>query len=213
MPSARENILGRIEQALSNPASIPFNSEETASAFFEKDRLDLRSKFIDSYSKLEGYVFTCNTIQELHTRIQQLAFEKNWSPLYCQTPELINRLQLWRLALLSADPNIDYNAAITDCECLVARTGTVVLSSAQASGRMLPVYAPVHIVISTSDKIVYDIDDALHELKKKYESALPSGIFFASGPSRTADIEKTLVLGVHGPKEVYLFLADIDNEI
>jgi len=45
-------------------------------------------------------------------------------------------------------------------------------------------------------------------LKEKYNQQLPSLMTFATGPSRTADIEKTLVVGVHGPKQVYLFLVD-----
>jgi L-lactate dehydrogenase complex protein LldG len=48
----------------------------------------------------------------------------------------------------------------------------------------------------------------LQSLKEKYKNNLPSLITFATGPSRTADIEKTLVVGVHGPKEVYVFLVD-----
>jgi len=55
---------------------------------------------------------------------------------------------------------------------------------------------------------VYDVADALNALQKKYGNKLPSFISFASGPSRTADIEKTLVTGVHGPKEVYCVLVE-----
>jgi L-lactate dehydrogenase complex protein LldG len=55
---------------------------------------------------------------------------------------------------------------------------------------------------------VYDLKDSLSNLKGKYEGCLPSMITFASGPSRTADIEKTLVTGVHGPKEVFCFLIE-----
>jgi L-lactate dehydrogenase complex protein LldG len=55
---------------------------------------------------------------------------------------------------------------------------------------------------------MYDIKDALLFLKEKYSGNMPSLITFASGPSRTADIEKTLVTGVHGPKEVYCFLVE-----
>ncbi|MEO6732723.1 MAG: LUD domain-containing protein, partial [Ferruginibacter sp.] len=70
------------------------------------------------------------------------------------------------------------------------------------------VYAPVHICIAYTNQLVYDIEDALQSLKDNYTNNFPSLITFASGPSRTADIEKTLVTGVHGPKEVYLFLID-----
>ena len=82
------------------------------------------------------------------------------------------------------------------------------LSAAQESGRTVSVYAPVHICVAYSDQLVYDIKDGLHRLKEKYQDGLPSLITFATGPSRTADIEKTLVVGVHGPKEVFVFLVD-----
>jgi L-lactate dehydrogenase complex protein LldG len=82
------------------------------------------------------------------------------------------------------------------------------MSAAQASGRTTSVYAPIHICIAYSHQLVYDVKDALQLVKDKYHHALPSLITFATGPSRTADIEKTLVVGVHGPKEVYLFLVE-----
>jgi L-lactate dehydrogenase complex protein LldG len=100
------------------------------------------------------------------------------------------------------------DASITDCEYLVARTGSIMLSAAQEGGRTTSVYAPVHICIAYTRQLVYDIKDALQGMKDKYGDALPSLITLATGPSRTADIEKTLVTGVHGPKEVFLFLVE-----
>ena len=82
------------------------------------------------------------------------------------------------------------------------------MSTAQLSGRAASVYAPIHVCIAFTSQLVYDIKDALQLLKEKYNNKLPSLITFATGPSRTADIEKTLVVGVHGPKEVYCFLVD-----
>jgi L-lactate dehydrogenase complex protein LldG len=82
------------------------------------------------------------------------------------------------------------------------------MSAAQQSGRTVSVYAPVHICIAYTSQLVYDIKDALQQLKDKYGARLPSLMTFATGPSRTADIEKTLVVGVHGPKEVFLFLVE-----
>jgi L-lactate dehydrogenase complex protein LldG len=90
----------------------------------------------------------------------------------------------------------------------VARTGTLVLSSAVSDGRTTSVYAPAHICLATTNQLVYDIDEALANMQQRYGSQLPSLISFASGPSRTADIEKTLVTGVHGPKEVFCFLLE-----
>jgi L-lactate dehydrogenase complex protein LldG len=75
-------------------------------------------------------------------------------------------------------------------------------------GRTASVYAPTHICIAYSHQLVSDVDDALILIQQKYPGGLPSMISFASGPSRTADIEKTLVTGVHGPREVFCFLVE-----
>ena len=97
---------------------------------------------------------------------------------------------------------------LTFCECLVARTGSVMITSKQASGRRLPVYANFHIVVAYTSQLVADIKDALKLIKGKYNNQLPSMISTISGPSRTADIEKTLVQGAHGPREIFVFLID-----
>jgi L-lactate dehydrogenase complex protein LldG len=82
------------------------------------------------------------------------------------------------------------------------------LSSASQSGRTVSVYASVHICIAYTSQLIYDIKDGLSLLKNKYQNNIPSLITLATGPSRTADIEKTLVVGVHGPKEVFCFLVN-----
>ena len=81
------------------------------------------------------------------------------------------------------------------------------LSAAQ-QGRIPSVYAPIHVCVAYTSQLVYDIKDGLQAIKNKYRDHLPSLVTFATGPSRTADIEKTLVVGVHGPKEVYCFVLD-----
>ncbi len=97
---------------------------------------------------------------------------------------------------------------LTLCECLIARTGSVMITSKQASGRRLPIYANEHIVVAYTSQLVPDIKDGLKLIREKYNNQLPSMISTISGPSRTADIEKTLVQGAHGPKEIYVFLID-----
>ena len=62
--------------------------------------------------------------------------------------------------------------------------------------------------IAFTHQLVHDIKDALEATREKYGANFPSLLTLATGPSRTADIEKTLVVGVHGPKEVYLFLVE-----
>jgi len=82
------------------------------------------------------------------------------------------------------------------------------MSISQKSGRTVSVYAPVHICIAYTDQLVYDIANSLEQLRMNYGQQFPSLVTLATGPSRTADIEKTLVVGVHGPKEVFCFLVD-----
>ena len=155
-----------------------------------------------------GHLIFCQGKAELSENINKLVTSKRWTNIRCQTPALLEDLQLESLSYINSSIDNEAEAGITDCECLVARTGTIVFSASQASGRVLPVYSPVHLIIASTNNLVFDIDNAISLLERKYNNQLPSGIFFASGPSRTADIEKRLVLGVHGPKEVYLFLME-----
>jgi L-lactate dehydrogenase complex protein LldG len=128
------------------------------------------------------------------------------SKIYCKEPKLLALLTA--LNITPFDSLADCDASITSCKNLVARTGTIVLSSEQEMGRTSSVYAPIHICIAFTNQIVFDLQDVFNSIKSNQASQLPSLITFASGPSRTADIEKTLVTGVHGPKEVYCFLVE-----
>jgi L-lactate dehydrogenase complex protein LldG len=136
--------------------------------------------------------------------LQQLLVERNWTKIYFKEDKIATIF-----TTESYNDLASCEIAVTGCECLVARTGTIVMSTAQQSGRTTSVYAPVHICIAYSNQVIPDIKDALLHLKEKYSGNIPSLITFASGPSRTADIEKTLVTGVHGPKEVYCFLVEV----
>jgi L-lactate dehydrogenase complex protein LldG len=96
----------------------------------------------------------------------------------------------------------------TLCEALIARNGSIMLSNANAAGRRLSIYPPVHIVLAYTSQLVLDLKDGFKLIKEKYADRIPSMITTVTGPSRTADIEKTLVLGAHGPKELFVFLLD-----
>ena len=96
---------------------------------------------------------------------------------------------------------------ITGCEFLIARTGSVLISSDNDSGRQMNVFPPIHIVLAHISQLVNYPKDAVSAIQEKYGEQLPSMISFITGPSRTADIEKTLVLGAHGPKEFIVLLS------
>ncbi len=198
---AKENILKRIRQALSNPVPLPFpQSEGTNSVFLPaSDTLDVL--FAQEFINMQGKFAFCIDEADMLQQLQQLITEKQWAKIYCNTDK-------WNAAFSNTINLPGCDASITGCEFLVARTGTIVMSAAQQSGRTVSVYAPIHICIAYTNQLVYDVKDALQKVKEKYTGNIPSLITFATGPSRTADIEKTLVTGVHGPKEVYCFLVE-----
>jgi L-lactate dehydrogenase complex protein LldG len=198
---AKENILKRIRQALSHPVPLPFpQSEGTNSVFLPAtDTLDV--VFAQEFTNMQGKFVFCINEEEMLQQLELLITQKQWTKIYCNTDK-------WKARFSNTINLPGCDASITDCEFLVARTGTIVMSAAQQSGRTVSVYAPIHICIAYTSQLVYDVKDALQKLKEKYTGNIPSLITFATGPSRTADIEKTLVTGVHGPREVYCFLVE-----
>ncbi len=203
---AKENVLKRIREALSNPVPLPFPQSEGNSSVFVENNEDPLVIFAEEFTKLQGKFSFCANEADLKIQLQNLIAEKGWTKVYCRESKLNDILNSISIASYNDLPSCD--VSITGCETLVARTGTMVLSAAQESGRTTSVYAPIHVCVAYTNQVVYDVKDALLGLKEKYVDSFPSFVSFASGPSRTADIEKTLVTGVHGPKEVYCFLVE-----
>lgn len=206
--SAKENILKKIRQALSQSTPIPFPQSEGHHSVFTPATQDPEIEFAEQFTKLQGKFIFCMDHRELAEQLKALVVHGDLKKLYCREDKLKDLLKEHAFDAFSPVELKDCDAAVTGCELLIARTGTIVMSAAQVSGRTVSVYAPIHICIAYTDQLVYDIRDGLIALKERFQGQLPSLITFATGPSRTADIEKTLVVGVHGPKEVYLFLVD-----
>ncbi|MDZ4838864.1 MAG: LUD domain-containing protein [Bacteroidota bacterium] len=102
----------------------------------------------------------------------------------------------------------DVEVGITLCDALIARTGSIIVNTENNLSRVISIYPPVHIVLAYSDQIYYDLKDYFASEHYNQVKAKSSMVSIISGPSRTADIEKTLVLGAHGPKELYVFYID-----
>ena len=204
--SAKKNILKKIKQALATPVPLPFQEVESGQIFFINDGNDPEVQFAENFSALQGRFSFCSNETELVVQLQTLLSARQWNKIFVNEVQLKELLKKNGREINMESGLASCDASITTCECLIARTGSIVLSSVQ-SGRTASVYAPVHICIAYTNQLVFDIQDGIDLLKKKYISGFPSLVTFASGPSRTADIEKTLVTGVHGPKEVFCFLV------
>ena len=209
---SKENILKKIRKALSESTPIPFPASEGSSSVFLPSTEELEVQFAEEFSKLQGKFLFCLDEAEVAARLVSLFTHKEWTRIYCSETSLHKLLMVGGIPLTPELQLKDCDVSITTCECLVARTGTIVLSAAKQNGRTASIYAPIHICIAYPDQLVYDLRDALKFIKEKYQQKIPSLISFATGPSRTADIEKTLVVGVRGPKEVYVFLVDREGE-
>ncbi|HTO17016.1 MAG TPA: LUD domain-containing protein [Edaphocola sp.] len=212
---ARENILKRIEAALfEEQVEKPFpeiESEKAINPFAPLSKKTLEETFAFEFSKSGGYFIFCNDKNDFAFQLRNLVEAKNWKEIMCAPTEIFTFLLNQGLDFIR---NINFRSetvdgCITECEAAVARTGSLLFSSRQPFGRTAPIFFPVHIIILKGNQIVEDIDIALEKMQNKYGvNNMPSMINLNTGPSRTADIEKTLVTGVHGPKEVYCFFIN-----
>ena len=96
---------------------------------------------------------------------------------------------------------------ISECDALIAQTRSVLLTTLSGGGRALSVLPPHHVVIARRDQLVPDLPAAYELLHHTYgPSSWPSMITLITGPSRTGDIERILVLGAHGPKKLTVII-------
>ena len=95
--------------------------------------------------------------------------------------------------------------SVTGCDCLVAMTGSNFVTTRSANGRAASVLPELHLVVARREQIVPDLPAAFALLRQRYGSRWPSALTLITGPSRTADIEKILVMGAHGPKRLGLY--------
>ena len=212
---ARENILSRIRKGLAEqPLPMPYPEAEknTDDLYSHEDSTD-EEQFAQAFIALGGKFVFCDSEQDLMDNINILYENRGWKQLLCSEDRILKIFHNNKVDILQpADPKAESaDACITGCEMLVARTGSVLLSSKQNLGRTAPVYYPVHIVVAYADQVAADIDNGINALKKKYGNDLPSMINLTTGPSRTADIEKTLVVGVHGPGEIFCFFINAER--
>jgi L-lactate dehydrogenase complex protein LldG len=203
MISSREVILNKITDAKQNFELQPVTEKR---AIYREVGNDLLNCFKTELEAVNGYVGICNSFSDAVDQLNQFLVQNNIEDLLCFDEKLTKLLS--KISGISTTSQLTYNtsASVTNCEALVARTGSVVMSSTLDCGRKAYAYCPVHIVVAYNSQIVEYLDDAIVFLKEKYSEDLPSSITIVTGPSRTADIEKTLVLGAHGPKSLAVFV-------
>lgn len=179
---------------------VPASEAERVS-LFEKNSLDLKTE-----------VRHCADATAVAAELADLAREHSWQSIgshhFPLGDEAVSKLGL---PVVFTDSPYETSAlercdaGVSGCECLIAQTGGILVTSRSAGGRVLSVLPPHHVVIASTAQLVGDLSDAFCVLKKNHGSA-PAFASFITGPSRTGDIERILVLGAHGPKKLTVLL-------
>lgn len=208
----RERILGRIKQALKTPAKIHASPEPMGVT---------RPIFAPIPDKLERFRRECasNTTELIVTEdagatsaaLAAVLTSLPAGEIFVQDAPELRRLSAalqgreelrWSSA---GRPRENSRATITLAEVLVAQTGSVVVSAA-CGGRGASIIAPAHIVVATASQLVRTLEDAFARIRDRETAAKNSYLCLITGSSRTADIEKILVMGAHGPRRLVVIL-------
>jgi len=201
-------MLKNIRQALLQRRDNPHPDFEDSPLYKdEEDPLDVT--FAREFTAIGGKFIYCDGEISVIENLIDLVEELSVSRIYAWEKEVQQLMYTYGFPILAADDGFeDADIGITLCEALVARNGTVLVSNAGSAGRRLSMYPPIHIVLAKASQLVMDIKHALTKVRDKYPEQLPTTLTTITGPSRTADIEKKIVLGAHGPKEIYVFLME-----
>jgi len=206
--TAKEKMLKKIRQALLQKRDNPHPDFED-SALYKDEEESLDVTFARELTDIGGKFVYCDGEISVIENLIGLVEELGMTKIYAWEPSVNVLLKHYGFPYLATDSNFEQaEIGITACEALIARNGSVMISNANEGGRRLSIYPPVHIVLAKASQLVMDIRHAIAQLKDRYPTYLPSMVTTITGPSRTADIEKKLVLGAHGPKELYVFLIE-----
>ncbi len=229
MKGDREKILARIREALVVPTPEPHQGPSHAGGQGSSFRGwlppvgDALREQVTLFAKQSDVLKTqfveCDGLEAVAAQLVEIGRDNGWSrvawhPGGLNTPlvEALGQAGAG-LDLVRIDSGYDpdaleaCDAGITECEVLVAQTGSVMVSALSSGGRALSVLPHHHVVIARKSQMVADLAEAYEQVEKRYAGRLPSFLSFISGPSRTGDIERILVLGAHGPKKLTVFLV------
>jgi L-lactate dehydrogenase complex protein LldG len=229
MSTEREKIFGRIREALTiqaphpgthggHSAPIGFRGRPVAEAQSwlppgGRTHEEQIERFRAASTELKTDFRVAGSQEEALALLKQIADAEGWKQVASHrgvlTDAAVNALGL---PSILTDGGYDVNrmeacdAGVTECESLVAQTGSVLVTNPSSGGRALSVLPPHHVVLARQEQLVPDLSVALERVKRRYSPNFPSMISFITGPSRTGDIERILVLGAHGPKKLTVIL-------
>ncbi|MEI7981502.1 MAG: LUD domain-containing protein [Bacteroidota bacterium] len=207
--TSREKILKKVRDALIEKTEAPYPIVDQEVSVYKESTEPLDVTFAEALVKAAGKFVYCESEDEFIGNLKSFIIEKDWGVLFCKDPKIQQLLKQGGIPYESHNEAfLEARIGITRCEYLIARLGTVMVSSRLSPGRKITVYPEIHLILGYTCQLVSDLRQAFAKIKKKYKDNYPSMVSLITGPSRTADIEKTLVMGAHGPKEFFVFLIE-----
>ncbi|MDD3107464.1 MAG: LUD domain-containing protein [Bacilli bacterium] len=203
-------IEGKINSIVNN---INFDNQIYPSIQTNKnDCEELAIHFAKALDASEGFFIYCENTKELIESIKTIIRERNFSPIFTNDP---------KIELLFTKSDISYcfdqeelstaQVVVSFCDALIARYGSVLLSSKTSCGIVGNALPDVRFIIAFPEQLVENLSDAYSVISQKYNNEKPSVLSFISGPSRTNVIEQKSVIGVYGIRELYVFYLNTSD--
>ncbi len=207
MSSSREKILTRLKEVGEKRKLIKLEQPDMVAPIYHSSDKEIADWFQKNLELVGGNVLRVQNLSDAIFQLKGIINQEKVENIFCLDGTLQKALNGHIKYTQSPEDFNDLQAGVTTCEYLIAHLGSVLISSANESGRRLHVYPETHFIIAHENQIVNYLDDGLEFIQQKYHNNLPSMITNITGPSRTADIEKTLVKGMHGPRKLFVILS------
>ena len=208
----KEQMLAKVRNALIERQEALFKDidqrTETWVPIKEEDGTAIT--FAQNFKEQGGIFVYLESEDEFAECINQLAPENGWQPLWCTSPDMQALLDKYGIPYTESKEREPKQrlVSLTGCECLVAQTGSILISDAITRTREAYALPDILLVYATTEQIVAGMRSALQAMRKKYAHNRPSQMTFITGPSRSTDIEQALVVGANGIRQVAVFLVD-----
>ena len=213
--TAREEILGSIRSHLA--ASAPYDKHELGHGFSrmntdQSSSVEICGQFKMSLEAVDGHCVIVHGDSGIAGAFTQIIHGGRIA--ISDNPEVERLLNLTDLEIeeLGIVPNAHdifrFDVGISTVQAAIAETGTLVLDSTRERHRLVSLVPPVHIAIVRASQIYRTLGEVLSLIRKDKE--ISPAVTFITGPSRTADIELTLAIGVHGPQELYVIIDEVN---
>jgi L-lactate dehydrogenase complex protein LldG len=214
--NSRDAILGRIRKHLANEPAVEEPPVPEVWPRTNPSTDAMATRFAEELQAISGEVIRCASMEEARAKLAELMKEGGWETLGAVDRPLCRELAgglaaeqvAWAKPEWTPGEMATLPVGLVEADYLLADTGTAMVACGRAEERLLCYLPPACIVAATADRLVEHMPAVWGEVARRAaDPALRGELVFITGPSRTADIEKILILGVHGPKRLIVLIV------